>query len=334
MTSLVVNFSASDANTQDKTMIFFAFRGKISNHESYKPFINPLYDLDQPGIYPAHLPEHPQQKALIISLGNDETLSSHKIEDQGGSLAQWAIKHKLSSLSVFLNDELNVTSFTHHFTLGFVLGNYQYNMYRTIKPMFEVSELHMVHANHSTLNDLWLTKTKPLCDGILLARDLVSAPANELNPESYAEALKTLSEDGLKVTILNEETLHDLGLNALVGVGQGSSFQSSLAIIEWGTQDSDEPPLALVGKGVTFDSGGISLKPGKGMWDMKFDMGGSASVAGAMKAIAGLKCTQPVVGIIALVENMPSSLAQRPSDVVTSYSGQTIEIQNTDAYHL
>ncbi|VAX04890.1 Cytosol aminopeptidase PepA, partial [hydrothermal vent metagenome] len=141
-----------------------------------------------------------------------------------------------------------------------------------------------------------------------------------------------LSSLGVDVEILDEDDMEELGMGALLGVGQGSACESHMVIMRWqGSEKTDEPPVAFIGKGVTFDTGGISLKPGSGMEDMKFDMGGSAAVVGAMKALAGRNAKANVVGIVGLVENMPSSTAQRPGDVVTSMSGQTIEIINTDA---
>lgn len=171
----------------------------------------------------------------------------------------------------------------------------------------------------------------PVCDGQLLARDLVNEPANELYPKSYAARIRKLKRLGLEVEVLGEAKMKALGMNALVGVGQGSPRESQLVVMRWNGGKKADQPVCLVGKGVTFDTGGISLKPGAGMWDMKADMGGSAAVVGAMMGLAGRKARANVVGIVGLVENMPDGLAQNPGDVVTSMSGQTIEVQNTDA---
>ena len=171
----------------------------------------------------------------------------------------------------------------------------------------------------------------PVCDGQLLARDLVNEPANELFPKSYASRIRKLGKLGLEVEVLGESKMKELGMHALVGVGQGSPRESQMVVMKWNGGRKKDKPVCLVGKGVTFDTGGISLKPGAGMWDMKADMGGSAAVVGAMMAVAGRKAKANVVGIVGLVENMPDGLAQNPGDVVTSMSGQTIEVQNTDA---
>lgn len=171
----------------------------------------------------------------------------------------------------------------------------------------------------------------PVCDGQLMARDLVNEPANTLYPKSYAARIKKFEKIGLKVEVLGEKKMKELGMDALVGVGQGSPRESQLVVMRWNGGKKADKPVCLVGKGVTFDTGGISLKPGAGMWDMKADMGGSAAVVGAMHAIATRKAKANVVGIVGLAENMPDGKAQNPGDIVTSMSGQTIEVQNTDA---
>ncbi len=176
---------------------------------------------------------------------------------------------------------------------------------------------------------------KPLdaaTDGTFLARDLVNEPPNILHPESFADRVKELEKQGLEVEILNEAAMAELGMNALLGVGQGSARESRLAVMKWsGAKSKTARPVVLVGKGVCFDTGGISLKPGPQMEDMRGDMGGAAAVTGAMLALAKRKARVNAVGLIGLVENMPDGNAQRPGDIITSASGQTIEIQNTDA---
>jgi len=171
-----------------------------------------------------------------------------------------------------------------------------------------------------------------LAQGIFFARDLASEPPNVLYPASFAQRMKKKESLGLKVEILGEKEMTKLGMGALLGVGIGSARESQLVVIRWqGAADKKAAPIAFVGKGVCFDSGGISLKPGAGMWDMKWDMGGAAAVAGAMVTVAARKAKANVVGILGLVENMPDGAAQRPSDIVTSMSGQTIDVLNTDA---
>lgn len=172
-----------------------------------------------------------------------------------------------------------------------------------------------------------------IVEGVFLTRDLVSEPPNVLNPETYAEKCKDLKKVGVKVNVLDEKDMQKLGMNALLGVGQGSDIGSRLVVMEWkgAPKGADQTPIAFVGKGVTFDTGGISLKPSDGMEEMKYDMAGSGAVVGLMYALASRKAKVNAVGVIGLVENMPGGRAQRPSDVVTSMSGQTIEVLNTDA---
>lgn len=169
-----------------------------------------------------------------------------------------------------------------------------------------------------------------LMKGVEMARNLVFEPPNKLFPVEFATRCTALEDLGVDVSILDDDAMAELGMGALLGVGQGSRRDSRLVVMNW-RGGADEAPIALVGKGVTFDTGGISLKPAKGMEDMKFDMGGAAAVTGTMMAVASRKVARNVVGVIGLVENMPDGNAQRPGDVVTSMSGKTIEVINTDA---
>lgn len=170
-----------------------------------------------------------------------------------------------------------------------------------------------------------------VADAVLFSRDLVAEPANILYPAEFARRVKELEHLGLEVEILGEAEMEKLGMNTLLAVGVGSERESQLAVIKWNGGKEGEAPIAFVGKGVCFDTGGISLKPADGMEEMKWDMGGAAAVAGLMHALAGRKAKANVVGVLGLVENMPDGKAQRPGDVVVSMSGQTVEVLNTDA---
>ena len=168
-------------------------------------------------------------------------------------------------------------------------------------------------------------------DGTYFARDLVNEPPNVLYPETFAARLKELESLGMEVQVLGEAEMSKLGMGSLLGVGQGSRKESKMAIMRWKGGKKGEKPVALIGKGVCFDTGGISLKPGGGMEDMRGDMGGAAAVSGTMLALAKRKAKANVVGLVGLAENMPDGDAIRPGDILTSASGQTIEVQNTDA---
>jgi leucyl aminopeptidase len=176
------------------------------------------------------------------------------------------------------------------------------------------------------------TATRAIANGVTLARDLVNEPANVLGPAEFSQRAKALTKLGVQVEVLGDRALKKLGMNALLAVGQGSVLPSHVAVMQWkGAGERGGDPVVVVGKGVTFDAGGISIKPAAGMEDMKGDMAGAACVVGLMHALAERKAKVNAVGIIGLVENMPSGSAQRPGDVVTSMSGQTIEVLNTDA---
>ena len=216
---------------------------------------------------------------------------------------------------------------------GARLRSYRFDKYRTKEKADEKPTLRnftMQVKGAATARRAFGTLDK-IADGVFFTRDLVSEPPNVLYPESFGKEVKALTKFGLKVEVLGEKQMAKLGMGSLLGVGQGSVRESQIAIIRWEGSAKSNKPLAFIGKGVTFDTGGISLKPGPGMQDMKWDMGGAGTVSGLMKALAGRKAKVNAVGLIGLVENMPDGNAQRPGDIVTSMSGQTIEIHNTDA---
>ena len=188
-----------------------------------------------------------------------------------------------------------------------------------------------MHGNKNKPSLLQQLKFKSLEEGTFYARDLVSEPGNILHPDEYAKRLNSLRKDGLKVKIYDQKKLKKLGMHALLGVGMGSIRGSYLVTIEWNGAKNKSKPLAFVEKGVTFDTGGYSLKPARFMEDMTYDMAGSAAVVGLMKSLALRKAKINAVGVVGLVENMVSGVAQRPGDIVKSYSGKTIEVLNTDA---
>ncbi|WP_439472898.1 leucyl aminopeptidase [Brevundimonas sp.] len=213
------------------------------------------------------------------------------------------------------------------------LASYRFLKYRTtLKPEKtpSVETIKVVTADVNAAEAAWTTYAA-VAEAVEFSRDLVAEPANVLYPEEYARRVKALETLGLEVEVLGEKELEKLGFRTLLAVGQGSVRDSQVVIMKWNGGAKDEQPIAFVGKGVCFDTGGISLKPPEGMEEMKWDMGGSAAVAGLMHALAGRKAKVNAVGVIGLVENMPDGNATRPGDVVESLSGQTIEILNTDA---
>ena len=216
--------------------------------------------------------------------------------------------------------------------LGAALAAYRFDKYRTQlkdkdKPV--LAELVIAAPDADAARRSYEEDGAKIVEAVKFARDFVSEPGNVLYPETYAEGLRELEAVGVSVEVFDRAALEELKMATLLGVAQGSAREARVVVMRW--KGAEGPPIALVGKGVTFDTGGISIKPSGGMEEMKWDMGGSAAVVGAMKAIAGRKAAANVVGIVGLVENMPSSTAQRPGDVVASYSGQTVEVINTDA---
>ncbi|MBB5985546.1 leucyl aminopeptidase [Sphingobium lignivorans] len=220
-----------------------------------------------------------------------------------------------------------------HLGFGALLRAWRIDTYRTrlsekAKPTLETLTL---VSEAAELPALWADR-EALAGGVAFTRELISEPANILYPESFVERCAPLADLGVEISVLTEDDMERLGMGALLGVAQGSVRKPRLLAMRWdGTGGIQEKPLLLVGKGVTFDTGGISLKPGPGMEDMKWDMGGAGAVAGTMKALALRKANAHVVGICGLVENMPDGNAQRPGDIVTTMSGQTVEVLNTDA---
>jgi leucyl aminopeptidase len=227
------------------------------------------------------------------------------------------------------------------FALGALLRGYKFQKYKTKSRKKKGTS---AEENDRTLKKIVIHCADPkaaapafapvrgMAEGVALARDLVNEPANVLGPAEFAARAKALTKLGVQVELLGPKVLQKLGMGALLAVGQGSDRPSHVVVMQWkgaGVRGGD--PIAIVGKGVTFDTGGISLKPAAGMEDMKGDMAGAACVVGLMHELAARKAKVNVVGIIGLVENMPSGGAQRPGDVVTSMSGQTVEVLNTDA---
>jgi len=269
-------------------------------------------------------------KKTIFLVSIKKNLETADIESLGAEFHGYIDYDKKNEY--FVNsDTVNtkIKNFVGHFLHGLKLKSYEFNIYKSKKDKRLISINVIGNKNKtSTQNQL---RFKALEEGTFFARDLVSEPGNILHPDEYTKRLSSLKKYGLKIDIYDEKKLRKLGMNALLGVGQGSIRGTYLVTIEWNGLKNDTKPLAFVGKGVCFDTGGISLKPAKFMEDMTYDMAGSATVVGLMKNLAIRKAKINAVGVVGLVENMPGGNAQRPGDIVKSYSGKTIEILNTDA---
>ena len=269
-----------------------------------------------------------KKKVILISI--KKNLRATEIENLGAEF-YGCINHGKNSDYFIVSDSVisKENNFLGYFLHGLKLKSYEFKKYKSKKDN-RILSINVLGSKNLPSFKTQL-KFKSLEEGTFFARDLVSEPGNVLHPDEYAKRINSLKKDGLKINIFDEKKLRKLGMHALLGVGQGSIRGSYLAIMEWNGAKNNSKPLAFVGKGVCFDTGGYSLKPAKFMEDMTYDMAGSATVVGLMKSLALRKAKINAVGVVGLVENMVSGNAQRPGDIVKSYSGKTIEILNTDA---
>jgi leucyl aminopeptidase len=268
----------------------------------------------------------------LVILGTGEAApEGHEAEKLGG---QAAASLGSEAAATLIAEHLGAAALA-SVAMGAVLRHYRFDRYRTTEKAEDkpkLAKLTVATAEAAAAKTAF-APMKAVAEGVFLARDLVSEPANVLTPAEFATRCQALSKLGLEVEVMGPKEMKKAGMGALLGVAQGSANEPRLVSLIWrgSGKKKMEKPLCFVGKGVTFDTGGISIKPAGGMEDMKWDMAGAGTVAGLMAALAGRKAKVDAVGLLGLVENMPSGTAQRPGDVVTSASGQTIEVINTDA---
>ncbi|MDC3066153.1 leucyl aminopeptidase [Candidatus Pelagibacter sp.] len=265
---------------------------------------------------------------IIILIPVKKNFKINDFEILGAKLYEYLKKNSFKKISISKNF-INILNFN-HFIHGLKIKSYEFNLYKGSqkKNLFLVEAL----INRSKKDKINIQKFNSIEAGVNFARDLVSEPPNVLYPKEYVNRLLKLKKIGIKVTVYNEVKMKKLGMNSLLGVGRGSSKESYLVTLEYyGNKKNRSKLFSFVGKGVCFDTGGISLKPARFMEEMKYDMAGSAVVSGLMQSLALRKAKINVVGVVGLVENMPGGNAQRPGDIVKSYSGKTIEVLNTDA---
>jgi len=277
----------------------------------------------------------PFSRLTLLGIGKEKELDALKAQIAGGKLVAHLKNSGAKKIQLIVDNVASKEAFdvAANIAFGSQLRFYSFDKYHTTKKPeekptltaieFEVEDSKKV-AKHYEVFEKTLF-------GTFLTRDVVSEPANIIYPESLAARCKELTSLGLEVEILDVAQMQKLGMGSLLGVGQGSSHDSRLVVLKWNGGKKSEAPLAFVGKGVTFDTGGISIKPANGMEEMKYDMAGAGTVIGLLATLAGRKAKINAVGVVGLVENMPDGNAQRPGDVVTSMSGQTIEVLNTDA---
>lgn len=274
---------------------------------------------------------------LVIGVGDLKKLTETNLEEAGARAVAAAFAAKVTALEILASlpktAKIDAGDLAAHLASGAKLRGYRFDKYRTKEKSEDKPKLKTVSILTAAADKAKkaFAPLAAVAEAVAFTRDIVSEPANVIYPETLAAECKKLAKLGLTVEVLGEAQMKKLGMGSLLGVGQGSVRESQLVIMQWHGGKKGAKPVALVGKGVTFDTGGISIKPSGGMEEMKWDMAGSAAVIGTMKALAARGAKVNAVGIVGLVENMPDGNAQRPGDVVTSMSGQTIEVINTDA---
>tara|TARA_B100000530_G_scaffold15388_1_gene10726 strand:+ start:34 stop:1509 length:1476 start_codon:yes stop_codon:yes gene_type:complete len=276
------------------------------------------------------------KQIITFGLGKKAKLNYEKIRTVTGDLVRYINKMKIKDASIVIPGEgistLEFNDTVDAVSQGFLLGSYKYDKYKSTKAINTLGELNLVNTSSSKFDHDFATVTNE-CESINLVRDLINEPPNYMNPPKLEEISKSISKDSeIKLSVLNVKEMEELGMEVILGVGKGSIHDPKMIILNYeGDKSNPENNIAVIGKGITFDSGGLNLKPGMSMRTMKTDMSGSAVVLGVMNAVAHQKPKKNVMGILAVAENMPGGKAQRPGDVVKAMNGKTIEIGNTDA---
>lgn len=281
----------------------------------------------------------PAKKVLLLGLGKEEDFKEDTIRKVIGRAVKQLEKSKTNTAAIIpmgLDKNISSEIVGQCIVEGAMLASYKFNKYKTDdkEQKNNLKEIYIVGADDSTAGDMdkGAKLGKILADGTIMARDLVNEPSNILTPEAMAnKAMEIANKHGLEVKILEREDMQKLGMGSFLGVTQGSDKPPKLITIKYFGGDKDDEVLGLVGKGLTFDSGGISIKPSSGMDEMKGDMGGAAAILGAMDIVGTLKPKVNVIAVIGACENMPSGKAYKPGDILTSMNGKTIEVLNTDA---
>lgn len=344
----------NELNNATDTLVFPLFKG-----QAIKDFLAEL-DAKTDGLIATHYEENKQFKckvgdvlvvrlpkavghryAVLLGLGEDEKMSQDLAETAGGKLYK-ALKHLGAEhvgviMAQGLNDsDLPMDALIAHLAMGVNLSSYDFDKYKDKRDVSEddekgVDAIDFISSQAESASNAYIV-LDAMAQGVFFARDLVNEPPNVLYPESYAEMVKEKFKPlGVQIEVLDDKKMLKMGMGALMAVGQGSARTPRMVIMRYNGASPDQKPLGFVGKGVTFDTGGISIKPAAQMDLMKMDMGGSAAVCGLIYSLALRKAPVNVVGAIGLVENMPSDNAYRPADIIKAYNGKTIEILNTDA---
>ena len=312
-------------------IVFFAYK----NYEIKS--INNILNISQRNLLKKNIKNYNKKKKIFsFDISFDRRIIIFKLDNNnnyekyGAKLYEYFKSENLSKIHIFGETILSQDKIksVHELIHGMKLKSYSFDKYKSKKDNKIINVNLIIQKN---INKKLIKNFDAIEKGVNFTKDLVSEPGNILHPDEYAKRLTTLRKLGLKVTVYNTSKLKKMRCNALLGVGQGSSRGSYIVTMEWKGNNKQKKPLAFVGKGVCFDTGGISLKPARFMEDMTYDMAGSAVVVGLLISLASRKAKVNAVGVVGLVENMVSGNAQRPGDIVKSYSGKTIEVLNTDA---
>lgn len=285
------------------------------------------------------------ERLIVAGIGGLDADASQQWVELGGAI-RGKLDAEVESAGLWLETVDGTAPSAEHaarVALGLLLRSYEFNKYKTKKkssknsheddqnPETALARI-TIHCDGPQAAEAAFAPLRAICEGVYLARDLINEPPNALGPEEFAERVNVFADFGVEVDVLHEDRMRELGMGALLAVGQGSVRPSRLVSLRWRGQGApDSPPTVFIGKGVCFDTGGVSIKPAQGMEEMKGDMGGAACIAGLILTLAKQNAPVDVVGVLGLTENMVSGSAQRPSDIVASMSGQTIEVLNTDA---
>ena len=331
--SIQINYKAGPSKKKSSNLVLFVDENfnitglkKLISNEEYS-FIGDLLAINDKKKKIIAYDLNSRRRIILISIKKKITTS----EAEGLGAKFYDIFNDIKKNYFDINSETaknTLQNFVGYFLHGLRLKSYIFDKYKSKKEKINLI-INILGKNIPSLKHQ--IKFQAVENGTFFARDLVSEPGNILHPDEYAKRLNSLKKIGLKVNVYDEKKLKKLGMNTLLGVGQGSIRGSYLVTMEWKGKKDNSKPVAFVGKGVCFDTGGISLKPAKFMEDMTYDMAGSATVVGLMKSLALRKARVNAIGVVGLVENMPGGNAQRPGDIVKSYSGKTVEILNTDA---
>jgi leucyl aminopeptidase len=279
----------------------------------------------------------PARRVLLLGLGEQDDAHADRLRECAAVAAQRAREAKVERYTLAVPPLGSITARAAGQALaeGSLLALYRYQKYKTglkDEDTREIEQLTIVTSEADQAFTTGVTTGEAVAHGVMLARDLANAPGNELTPTVMGETARQIGREfGMQVTVLGPSELREQGFGGILAVAQGSQQEPRFIIIEYGAEYANGPTICLVGKGITFDSGGISIKPAAGMEDMKMDMGGAAAVLGALQAVGELKLPLHVVGLISSAENMPSASAFKPGDIVKTLSGKTIEVVNTDA---